>query len=847
MRRSGTRDQQLRIRLAPAPREYLIPNFMARLKSLPLLCGVCLVLAAGIALSPWPGAQIDPGPQTHEVLPSIGLVSADGRVSEPSSLIQELEAALSRPTGLDRTATMSPDVSEVSFLGRVVRRGNGSPVEGARVEILQGETPYIAVSDGQGDFAVSWDPRTSGTLAVHHPDFLAMRRPNLPDPTRLSSAQWTILLDPAESIHGRLVGPGADTSMPAVAQVRCWLGNKLPQEAMAEVPVSANGRFQFESLLPGTYVVTVYKQGAPPAFATGIVLSGGRPTNVPVTIQRGINLTVRVKQSTDGAPIQGAELDLQLIQRDQDHPLQGLTQPIHVTGADGEVLFLGMGEGSYRTYIRVPWGGTKEVFGEITKDTTPVEWEFSFSPPAKLSGLVLDQNGEVAAGRVVACVQGNSNKVGGRRGRSEAPPRFSIGSGTLLDTTLTDDRGRFEFEALPSSVNLALMTMPPKPMEEGVAGAAESEIVRLQSGGIRTDLILRLKHAFELRGAVHDGNGAPLAGALITATKRGTDGNLSRRVTTSKEGGTFALHEVPEGSYWLRVTRDGYGEGRMDAKVYGDLEGLDIALEATSDLSGVIVGPTGWGVPNAIVTARRISGMGATTASGDEYGRFTLKQLTAQEWTFQAKAPGFSPGEGEPVTCKVPFDGELTLVLVPEVNDDSCTLLGAVIVTDSGLPPEDMQFSGFRYRKVEVTGSRFELSGPAVERAELAVSSSNAETVYFPVPEVAAGDSLNLGLVETRPTVEVRVLVTDGTGTPLRSAAVFLERIPEEYVPENVRVPSRIYVPPMKQSGSYAKRGVGMYKWQLVVRHKDWPPLSKTVEVINAQNTFRVSLDLKHP
>ncbi|MDE0915658.1 MAG: carboxypeptidase-like regulatory domain-containing protein [Planctomycetota bacterium] len=820
---------------------------MARLKPLPLLSGLCLLVIAGVTLPLWHSAGNAPESAQHGDLPPPERLRADEPAAQREPLAPELESTLSLPTESGRIEAMLPGIGEVSFLGRVVRRGNGSPVEGARVEILQGETPCIAVSDGQGDFAVSWDPRISGTLAVHHPDFLAMRRPNLPDPARLSSAQWTILLDPAGSIHGRLVGPGANTAMPAVAQIRCWLGNKLPQEAMAEVPVSADGRFQFESLLLGTYAVTVYKQGAPPAFATGIVLSGGRPTNVPVTIQRGINLTVRVKQSTDGAPIQGAELDLQLIQRDRDHPLQGRTRPIQVTGADGEVLFLGMGEGSYRTYIRVPWGGTAEVIREITKGTTPVEWAFSFSPPTKLSGLVLDQNGEVAAGRVVACVQGNSNKVGGRRDRSEAPPRFSIGSGTLLDTTLTDDRGRFEFEALPSSVNLALMTMPPKTMGEGVAGAAESEIVRLQSGVIRTDVILRLKHAFELRGAVHDGNGTPLAEALITATKRGTDGNLSRRVTTSKEGGTFALHEVPEGSYWLRVTRDGYGEGRMDAKVYGDLEGLDIALEATSDLSGVIVGPTGWGVPNAIVTARRISGMGATTASGDEYGRFTLKQLTAQEWTFQAKAPGFSPSESEPVTCKVPFDGELTLVLVPEVNDDPCTLLGTVIVTDSGLPPEDMQFSGFRYRKVDVTGSRFELSGAAVERAELAVSSSNAETVYFSVPEVAAGDSLNLGLVETRPTVEVRVLVTDGTGTPLRSAAVFLERIPEEYVPENVRVPSRIYLPPMRQSGSYAKRGVGMYKWQLVVRHKDWAPLSKTVEVINAQNTFRVSLDLKQP
>ncbi|HIF40166.1 MAG TPA: carboxypeptidase regulatory-like domain-containing protein [Planctomycetes bacterium] len=817
---------------------------MVRLKPLALLSGVCLLVVAGLALSLWSGAGIGPGPAKDVDLPAPERSRGDEPAAEPGPLASKLEGAPSSPTESGRTEAMLQGMGEVFFRGRVVRRGNESPISGARIEVLQGKARRVAVSDAQGGFEVSWAPRTPGTLTVSHPDFVALRRPDLPDPARSDSAEWVILLNPGSSIHGRLVGPGADTSMPAVARVRCWLGNSLPQEAMAEVEVSADGRFRFESLLPGTYAVTVHKQGAPPALATATVLSG-QPTDVAVTIQRGIDLTVRMEQSTDGAPIPGAEVDLHMIQRGRDHPLQGITRPIEVTGAGGEALFRGVAEGSYRYYIRVPWGVTKgPLFREISEDTTPAEWVVTIAPPARLSGRVLDQKGEGAAGRVVRCVQGNTNKIGGRRGGREAPPGFPIGPGTMLDTVVTDGQGRFEFEALPSNSNLALMTMPPQTRKEGVTGAAVVEIVRLATGEIRTGLVLPLQPAFELRGTVEGRSELPLAGASVTATMRGDNGNLNRRATTSNEDGTFVLHDVSEGSYWLRVTREGYSEGRVDADVHGDLEGLDVVLEATSGLSGVVVDPTGWGVRNAIVTARRPSGRGVTRAVGDEYGQFTLEQMSAHEWTISAQAPGFSPSTDDAVTCRMPFGGELTLVLPPEVQVDMCRLLGTVVISGSGLPPEDMQFSGFKYREVKVAGSRFELSGPAVKRADLKVSSSNAETVHFSVPEIAAGDSVNLGLAETRPTVEVRVLVTDGTNAPLRGAVVFLERAPGEPVLDHVYVPTRIFVPRLKeQPGWHAQDGVGMYKWRLVIRHTEWQTLTTTVEVTDEANTFRVSLD----
>jgi len=606
-----------------------------------------------------------------------------------------------------------------------------------------------------------------------------------------------------------------------------------------------NGSFEFTNLPTGNYAVAAIKAGAPPILRSGVEVQRGQSTDVLVTIPLGSAFTALVEFRGRGGPVVGAVVELGPLLVGRDNPLEERVTREALTEANGRAPFTGLKSGTHRVRIRTPWGDELTEQVEIQTQVRKPEQRFLFFPPARLSGRVVDPMGQGVSGSEVRCIQRSEWSIqSGGRVRFGGWGGVSSRQGGEVATTITDAGGNFEFERVPTRTSFTVAATSSQAGSggaEAVGGFGMSGPVHLESGESRAGLILRLGEGFELRGTVRDLEGLPLAGAQVQGTVTWKRQELEARVTSSDADGVFVLHGVPAGRCRLTAELEGYTLNDLDKKVEGNMQGLEIQAKPAHTLEGVVLDPAGWGIGGAHVRARDARRR-SRRATADEFGRFILEDLAPGPWGVNATASGFGAGSGGALAVEVPVPTDIVLRLEPEVERAPCVLTGEIAMKGNGTPVPGLRFHGYRYRTISLDGTRFELTGPPANKLTLTATSPKAESVTFPMVHLAAGDRVDLGRVETRHTIAVTVHVTDGAGRALPDADVILQRIPGEDRGELLVIPKSVRLQPGERKGEFRFDQVGMYKWQLVVRHKAWQAKSLQVKVSNSSKTFNVQL-----
>ena len=292
---------------------------------------------------------------------------------------------------------------EVWLKGRLVEHGTALAIPDGQVLASLGELTRGATSSEEGTFEISLPEGLEGSFLISHPEYVDRRSPQLPETT---AEEWVISMQPAGSISGRLVGPGAGSGSEAQVYLWRWGGGRLEEEALASQAVFDDGGFEFTNLPTGAYTVAAIKEGAPPVLQSGVQVDRGQRTDIMISMPLGASFTALVETRGQGGPVQGALVEIEPTLMGRGNPLEDLASLQAFTEANGRATFNGLSSGTHRVHIRTPWGDELTENVEISLQAGNGERRFLFSPAARLSGRVVDPQGQGVA------LSGRANLVG---------------------------------------------------------------------------------------------------------------------------------------------------------------------------------------------------------------------------------------------------------------------------------------------------------------------------------------------------------------------------------------------------------------------------------------------------
>lgn len=290
---------------------------------------------------------------------------------------------------------------------------------------------------------------------------------------------------------------------------------------------------------------------------TGVVVGAEEPAVVRVELGGGGAIGGLVTR--DGKPVQGARV----FAYSQNASASGATRVNKnaVTDAQGRYELNGLPEGVYSVNMSLPAGGRSRGQTATVVDGESTELNFDEAAGVRVFGKVYEGGRPAGSGRIQAM----------------HPSRgFSSGSGSI------DGSGNYSLE-VPGAGSYSLMINWRGPGENGArvtldvpAGRSEVEFdIDLPGGGIV--------------GAVVDAeNGAGIERAMVIALLPGqaTESMMSlfrsmQSMAQTDGQGQFAIRNVAEGTYTLRVFTQGYADGRVDRVrvARGNTDAGEVALE----------------------------------------------------------------------------------------------------------------------------------------------------------------------------------------------------------------------------------------------------------------------------
>jgi protocatechuate 3,4-dioxygenase beta subunit len=297
----------------------------------------------------------------------------------------------------------------------------------------------------------------------------------------------------------------------------------------------------------------------------------------------------------------------------------------------------------------------------------------------------------------------------------------------LLDSTSTDEQGRYRLAPVPAGHALTIGAVPRD--ERLQPGAAE--LAPLQPGELR-ELDIVLRRGGSLSGRVVDARGAGLAdvGVLVQRLDfsmrelRFNDPGRRReeRVRTDVAG-TFRVEGLSDGSYRAALAEDGYRPVKSETqKVRAGQEagGIELVADEGLGIDGRVLTEAGAPVPGAQLTAGRAPGMFDMTqavdqalrreARSDEEGRFRIAGLEPGSLRVEARAEGM-------LTATVTAAAGATDVLLQ--LQPTVSLSGIVVSTRDSEPVSDFRIA------LLPAGGAFNFADPAAWEERFAGTRGN--------------------------------------------------------------------------------------------------------------------------
>ncbi|HQR47480.1 MAG TPA: carboxypeptidase-like regulatory domain-containing protein, partial [Thermoanaerobaculia bacterium] len=347
--------------------------------------------------------------------------------------------------GKSAAVTLAP---AASLSGRVVDAKTLRGVARAKVEVRQGAFVRTARSAPDGSYRISPLPPRSYRVSVDEPRYVPFHRTaevaagegkKLDAPLVLGASLAGRVTDesgqPVAGAQGALVRGGESGLAAFLRQVRAAAGAPIFRSA-------ADGTFRASRLAPGeSQRLTVSHPDFAPSTLGGIsLLSGQTAANLPVVLRRGAAITGVVREK-DGAPVDGAEVELQQAMgfrggrggaNLQMNVLPGgpggpRQRPTVRTGADGAFEVRGLVPGDFTLLVRKSGFATERVDPvKVPEEGSPEPLSITLGPGASISGVVRQKSGTPAEGWSVVASEAGTSALG-PRARGNLNPTGSDG------------------------------------------------------------------------------------------------------------------------------------------------------------------------------------------------------------------------------------------------------------------------------------------------------------------------------------------------------------------------------------------------------------------------------------
>jgi protocatechuate 3,4-dioxygenase beta subunit len=498
----------------------------------------------------------------------------------------------------------APAAAERTIRGRVTAASNGAALPRVRVAVpsAQGQWMRAVLSDDRGRFALVV-PSATRTITASKAGYAAVATAAPQDAEDIE-----VRLEAGSAVSGRVTDPGG---VP-VALVRVTVRRDIPGRdtgavaAAFETTTDDLGEYRAGGLAAGRYAVTVAlpRPAAPgagsPATANvsqAIDLRAGEEAGVSLVIAPPVTnidpfdefaaatqaALAQLRSGSGGALPNGRLLpmgDATLRGRvlaEQGEPLAGAIVTVHraglqvratMTDASGEYVMIGLPPGEVIVEAaKAGYVTAQHGQGRISRLGSPVALGARTSAAnidvilprgSVITGIVMDEDGEVLAGAEVEALQLQTND-----GRPVAQ-RAGV-------TRRTDDYGRYRlFGLMPgrylvrAAIDDVMTGEDGRPIAEGYAPVYYPAAIRADDGSAVTveagrdvaglNLVFTRAAVSRVRGRVVNASGRPLSATVVLAVSHRSGGvALAVREASTAADGSFEIANVPPGDYVVQA------------------------------------------------------------------------------------------------------------------------------------------------------------------------------------------------------------------------------------------------------------------------------------------------------
>ena len=564
------------------------------------------------------------------------------------------------------------------------------------------------------------------------------------DQPRDNDVAGPVLIDDDPRGALRLEGEVVDAEDHPVVGATVVLASHPPRTAKS----GADGGFAFDELVARPYTLVARAEQGVAGPVTARLSAKSDP--VILKLRAGSKLTVTVTTG-DGKPLDGATVELRGIDR-QEQPTKA-----------GTAIFASVVPGGYQVAAWAP--GLAHATTWINVGAGEATARLVLQPGAEVSGVVLDDKGvPVANARVTY--------HGASDWSQQGDPRY--------DAVATGTDGTWKIAAMPAGTFRFASTHPDY-------APASSAQVTLDGKTAKSGVTITVPAGAVIRGKVVDQTKQPVASARVRIGVSGkrrmlfepprqafTDaqGNFELKGLPRKELAVIAMHET--GASQLK---------EIDATP-GDVSGVELVIDITGTIAGVVVDATGQPVegaqvaagpnmkdPGAFADMNQFRLRGFPEELTDAGGHFTLTGLAPGSYSITAmRERAASRGRRGSTEGVVAATGtkDLKLVLQPEGG-----IKGKVLLADGTAPVAftislgftDQSFSG---------GGEFELDALAPQGYELNVRGPSFQSRGMPVV-VEPGKTTDVGTITVQKGRTLAGIVT-ADGNPVPNATVYAGR-----------------------------------------------------------------------
>jgi protocatechuate 3,4-dioxygenase beta subunit len=588
------------------------------------------------------------------------------------------ELRLPLPEGRPLVITLAPPAA---LEGRTVDEKTGKPVPRAKVAVSEGGFTRLSRSGPDGTYRLRVPPRAySMTVdeARYVPWAKAAGAPLVPGETR----RLDVALTPGATIAGKVVDEngtpvaGAKGSLAHGSEsARAAFRRMAQPQAERVFRTAADGTFRASRLPPGdNEKLAVEHPDFERGTMAGLVLAAGATrAGLAVVLRRGLAIAGVVKDAKD-QPLAGAEIEVL--------PSSGgfrggpggfgpnlarlagaASRPRVKSGANGAFRTPSVGPGEYALIVRKSGYASERVEPVKVEAGEPAPVSVTLGPGASISGVVKRRSGDGAEGFFVRA--GIAGAVQGLAG-SVVPAGTEIATGPDGSFVIDGLKPRQAYDLTayggPGLGAPKRVVAPADGVEVEVSGTGRiaGTVVDARTGEFLKDFTA----SFEAeRGG--GGPGGFRFGARPGGAQNGA--GIGEKHPFHTEGGTFALEDVPAGTWTVVVSAKSYQPARVSGVpvVEGATkEGVEVKVTAGTELKGHVTDArTGRPVANASVTYVAASagpggggggrggpgGQAAAAAGGDEIttdadGRFTIDTLAPGRVSVTVRHPDYTDG-----------------------------------------------------------------------------------------------------------------------------------------------------------------------------------------------------------